>query len=63
MVYATLIGCIVCAWAFLSLLGGERSRRVIELKNSMPSNPPTAGEPREPNPAASSKSNPHAARH
>jgi hypothetical protein len=50
MTYAVAIGIVVCGWAMLSVLGGERERRLRELEAELP---PRPADPPVPPPAQS----------
>jgi hypothetical protein len=42
MVYVTIAGFVICCWALLSVLGGERQRRLQERQARASEAPPVA---------------------
>lgn len=43
-----LIGSVLCAWAMLSLLGGERSRRLFDIQSAIQEAQEAENQPAEP---------------
>jgi hypothetical protein len=42
MAYVTIAGFVICCWALLSVLGGERQRRLQDRESAMSEQPPVA---------------------
>jgi hypothetical protein len=44
MIYLVLIVALLCAWAFLRVLGGEREQRLLLIRSRVENNEPADGD-------------------
>lgn len=56
MTYFLVIGCVVCGWAMLRIIGAERTIRLDELEARMKAEAPKPPPPPKPTPPLEAKS-------